>query len=215
MKRRYIISLLFFLLTVLSGYSQQVDIVVYKTSLNEILIGLRDKYKLQFSFNDQLLSQYNLSIHRKFASPEDAVRSLIKGLPLIYHKQGDIFLILPENKGVAPRNYQMSGQISEAKSNEPLPFSNLLVDNRVIVTDLKGSFTYQGSGDSLFHVKVSHLGYYPLDTVLVAGINHRINLIPSIIGLREIVIVDKSPDRSTQIGNRAGAASTAVVVARG
>jgi len=179
--------------------------VANKTSLNKILIGLRDKYKLQFSFNDQLLSQYNLSIHRKFASPEDAVQSLIKGLPLICHKQGDIFLILPENKEIPLRNYQLSGQISEAKSNEPLPFSNLLVDNRVIVTDLKGSFTYQGSGDSLFHVKVSHLGYYILDTVLVAGINHCINLIPSIIGLREIVIVDKSPDRSTQIGNRAGA----------
>jgi hypothetical protein len=190
-KQRFIIPLLFFLLAVLPGYSQQVDIVSYRTPLNKILIGLRDKYKLQFSFNDQLLAQYNLSINRKCVSPEDAVQCLI-------------FLILAENKDVLRQNYLLSGQISEAKSNEPLPFSNLLVNDRVVITDLKGSFSFLGSGDSLFHVKVSHLGYYILDTVLVAGTNHRINLVPSIIGLREIVITDKSPDRSTQIGNSAG-----------
>lgn len=205
MKQRFIISLFFLLLAVLSSYAQQIEILAHNVPLNEILIGLRDKYKLQFSFNDQLLSQYKLSANRNCASPEEAVQSLIKDLPLIYRKQGDIFLILPAEKNVSPRNFLLFGQIVEAKSKEPLPFSNILVDNRIAVSDLKGSFSYQRSGDSLFHIRVSHLGYYILDTVLVAGIHHRLNLIPSLIGLREIVIKGKSPDRSTQIGYRAGA----------
>ena len=204
-KQRFIFPLFFLLISVSSAFAQQVEVVAHNVQLNEILIGLRDKYKLQFSFNDQLLSQYNLTITRNCASPEEALQSLIKGLPLIYRKQGDIFLILLEEKKVSPRGFLLFGQIVEAKSNEPLPFTYILVDGRVAVSDLKGSFSYQRSGDSLFNIRISHLGYYILDTVLVAGINHRLSLIPSMIGLREIVIEGKSPDRSTQIGNRAGA----------
>ena len=204
MKQRHVIFLIFFLVSISSVFSQQVDIVANDLPLNKILIGLRDKYKLQFSFNDHLLSQYNLSISRKFASPEEAVQSLIIGLPLICRKQGDIFMILPDRKQFPQRNYLLFGQIAEAKSFEPLAYSHLLIDDRVVFSDLKGSFSYQHTDDSLFHIKVSHLGYYILDTVLVAGINHRLNLIPSFIGLREIFIKAKSPDRSTQIGNKAG-----------
>ena len=205
MKQRLIIVLLFLVITVSSVYSQQIEVVANNAPLNKILIGLRDKYKLQFSFNDQLLSQYNLTVNRKCASPEDAIQLLIKGLPLTYRMQGEIFLILPERKLTSQRNYLLFGQITEAKSNESLPFSYLSVNDRIMASDLKGSFSFLSSGDSLFHVKVSHLGYFSLDTVLVAGVNHQLNLNPSVIGLREIVIKDKSPDKSTQIGNKAGA----------
>ena len=205
MKQRLIIVLLLLLLTVSSVFSQQIDVVTNNMPLNKILIGLRDKYKLQFSFNDQLLAQYNLTVNLKCASPEIAIQSLIKGLPLTYRKQGDIFLILPEKKTVAVRNYLLFGQIAEAISNESLPFSYLTVNDRIMVSDLKGSFSFLSSGDSLFHVHVSHLGYFNLDTFLVAGVNHHLTLVPSVIGLREIIIKDKSPDRSTQIGNKAGA----------
>jgi len=172
--------------------------------LNKIFIGLRDKYSIQFSFNDKLLSQFNLSVNRNFGSPGEAIKSLIVGLPLICRKQGEIFMILPERKQVPEKNYFLFGEITEAKSNEPLPFSQIFVDDRVFFSDLKGSYSYQHPGDSLFHIKVSHLGFYILDTVLVAGINHRITLVPSLIGLREILIKAKSPDRSAQIGNKAG-----------
>ena len=104
-----------------------------------------------------------------------------------------------------PRNYLLFGVVAEAKTNEPLPFSQLFVDNRILVSDLKGSFSYQSTKDSVFHIKISHLGYFVLDTLVVAGSNHRLNLTPSLIGLREIVIKNKSFDKSTHIGNRAGA----------
>jgi hypothetical protein len=203
-KQRLIFFLIILCLSSISVFSQQVDIEYNNTPLNRILIGLRDKYRLQFSFNDRLLSQYNISVNQKYASPDDAIHSLIKGLPLICRKKEGVYMILPLKKLVPLRNYLLFGQIAESKTNEPLPFSNLFVDNRVVVSDTKGSFSYQRSDDSLFHIRVSHLGYFTLDTILVAGINHRLKLMPSIIGLREIVIQDKSPDRSTQISKKAG-----------
>ncbi len=204
MRQRSIFLILYFLLNGISCFSQEIDIHVHDVPLNQILIGLRDTYKLEFSFNDQLLSKYNLSINQIWGSPEDAIRSIIKDLPLTYSKQGNIFLILPKTNQAAQEKYFLFGQVTEAKSNEPLPFSQLYVDNRIIVSDQYGNFSYQSTGDSLFRIKVSHLGYYILDTVVVADINHHLSLIPSVIGLREIVIKDRFIDKSTHIGNKAG-----------
>ena len=204
MRRRFIVFISYFLLTAISCFSQQINIAVHKTPLNQVLIGLRDKYKLQFSFNDLLLSKYKLSVNRQWANPEEAISSIISDFPLSFRKQGDIFLILPKRSEALPNNYLLVGQISEIKSNEPLPFSQIYIDNRILVSDEKGSFSYQTNSDSIFHIKVSHLGYFILDTVVFAGIHHTINLIPSVIGLREIIIKDKSFDRRTHIGNKAG-----------
>ena len=204
MRRRFIVFIVYFLFTAISCFSQEIDIAVHNAPLNQILIGLRDKYKLQFSFNDLLLSHFKVTTNQKWNSPEEAIQSIISEFPLVYRKQGDIFLILPKKKLDAAPNYLLFGEVSEAKTNEPLPFSQLYVNNRMLVSDLKGSFAYQSSNDSIFHIKVSHLGYFVLDTVVGAGVNHRLTLIPSMIGLREIVIKDRSFDRSTHIGNRAG-----------
>ena len=175
---------------------------------------MRDKYRLQFSFNDHLLSQFNLSINHKYNTPEEAIQSLISGLPLTYRKHGDVFMILPEKKQSSPRNYILFGQIVEAQSNEALPFSHIFVNNRIIFSDQKGSFSYFSAGDSTFKVNISHLGYYKLDTILVAGINHQLYLTPSRIGIGEIVIKDKTTDRSTQIGNKPGTMKINHLIAR-
>jgi hypothetical protein len=49
---------------------------------------------------------------------------------------------------------------------------------------------------------------------LVAGKNHQLSLVPSRIGIGEIVIKNKTTDRSTQIGNKPGAMKINHLVAR-
>ena len=116
MKQRFVILfLLFFFLSIPAVFSQQIEIMADDVPLNTIFIGLRDKYNLQFSFNDQLLSQYNRSITRKFPTPEAAIKALIDGFPLTFRKQGDTFMILPDNKQAIRRNYLLYGQIAESK----------------------------------------------------------------------------------------------------
>jgi hypothetical protein len=213
-RHRFILSIFYFLLTAVTCYSQQVDLDVRNVPLNQVLIGLRDKYKLELSFNDDLLSRYNLTIKNTWDSPENAIQSIIGEFPLTYLKQGAIFMILPKKKQVTPENFLLFGQVTEARSNEPLPFSQIYVDDRILVSDQKGSFSYQNTGNGIFRVKITHLGYFILDTIVVAGINHRFNLIPSVIGLREVVIKDKLFDRSTIIGNKAGVVKVNHQIAR-
>ena len=204
MRRSFSVFFLYLLLNSLSCFSQQVNIHVENTPLNKVLISLRDNYKLQLSFDDQLLSHFKVTLNHRWSSPEEAIRSIISGFPLLCKKQDDVFLILSYKTLSSSTNFILSGQISESKSNEPLPFSNVYIDNRIMISDLKGSFSYQRTGDSIFHIRVSHLGYFILDTVVVAGINQQFSLIPSVIGLREIVIKDRSLEKSTHIGNKAG-----------
>ena len=172
-RQRFILSLLLSFIPVLTVFSQPVEIVSNNTPLNKILIDLRDKYRLQFSFNDQLLSQFSLTVNHKYDSPDEAIQSLIAGLPLTLRKLGDVFMILPEKKEVLQKKYLLLGQIVESQSKDMLPFSHLFVNNRIIFSDQKGSFSYLSTGDSVFKVNISHLGYYNLDTVLVAGKNHQ------------------------------------------
>ena len=115
-RQRFIIVLLYFLLTTISCFSQQIDIAVQNTPLNQILIGLRDKYKLQFSFDDRLLSKFNLTVNHQWTLPEDAIQSLISDLPLFCRKQGDIYLILPKRRQVMPRNYLLFGCCSRSQN---------------------------------------------------------------------------------------------------
>ncbi len=204
MRSGFFSAIFLILLSASSLSAQKIGIYANNDPLNKILLELRDQYHLEFSFNDQLLSQFKLTVNRMFDSPEDAILSLIKGLPLTLAKRREVFMILPEKKEIQTKNYLLSGTISEARTDEPLSFSQLVIDDRVLMSDIKGSFSYVAKKDSSFRVKVVHLGYYILDTVLVAGINHHLKLLPSIIGLREIVIWEKSPDRTTQVGNAAG-----------
>ena len=90
-------------------------------------------------------------------------------------------------------------------TKEPLPYSHIIVNGWPSITDLKGSYTsVTESFDSTVNVKVTHLGYYIFDTIVSANQVHNFELIPSSIGLTEIVIHGKDIEKSTQIGNLPG-----------
>ena len=68
-----------------------------------------------------------------------------------------------------------------------------------------GSFSYSLlEVDSICKVTVSYLGYYILDTVVQISKNLCFGLIPSSIGLKEIVISGKKIEKSYQIGEQPG-----------
>jgi phage pi2 protein 07 len=95
--------------------------------------------------------------------------------------------------------------VSDKISNEALPYSHVIINGWPSVTDLKGGFsTIFPSEDSLIHVQVSYLGYYVLDTLVSTNRFHDFALIPSSIGLSEVVIVGSKVEKSTQIGVQPG-----------
>jgi len=199
------VFLAFLLFGMTHVYAQQIGVRANDEALNKVLIDIRDSYDIQFSFDDKLLSKYTVTIDHSYDNPENALKELLKGLPLDFEKSGKVFIIYTvEPKKVEKPVFRLVGKVLESATNEPLPYSHVIVNGNAMATDLKGTFSYLSKEDSVFSLQATQLGYYILDTLIEAGTNHHLYLTPSVIGLTEVVILDKRIEKSTQIGEQAG-----------
>jgi hypothetical protein len=203
--------LLVFVLLALSIFAQQESIKIdaQNLPLNLLLVQLRDRHNIQLSFNDNELSKYTLTLSRQFSTPDEAIKHLLLDLPFEVKKKGEVFLIVPIKKKKAdlPKTvyHTISGQVVEAGSFEPLPFSHILINNnRHLVSDINGAFNYTASADSTFRVQVSHLGYFIFDTLLYSGAKPKFELKPSILNLSEVKVLDNLIERAALIGEQPG-----------
>ena len=194
----------------LTGFTQPTTIKVEATNqpLNSLLLQLREQYDFQFSYSDNQLSNYHITVSKSFASKEEAIKYLLKGLPFSLKKIDDVFIIIPDKKKQKEEHRkeltQITGQIVEAGSFEPLPFSSIIINNHPMLADITGSFNYTASADSLFHVHISHLGYYVYDTILYASNNRQYKLISATQYLPELLVQDKQVEKATMVGESIG-----------
>lgn len=201
MKIRIALITLLFIILFAPAQAQKYEIMVKNEPLNKVLIGLRDKYGLQFSFNDDHLSDFNITLTKEFSSTDKIMLSLLKGLPLAYKRVNQVYLIYPFKK---PKKHRIWGHIIDATSREPLPYSHLLINGIGTTSDEMGNFTYTSSSDSLFHIISSHLGYFIQDTSLSAGSLKTIMLYPAKIALPEITVHQPKAQNFIQKGKQAG-----------
>jgi len=199
-----------FLFCCFVGFSQSgpIKIDVKDKPLSDVCVFLRDQYNFQFSYSDNQLSQYKVTVSKSFTSKDNAINFLLKGLPFEVQKSGEVFIIIPVkiDKTVDKRKAlsQIAGQIVEAGSYEPLPFSHILINGHPMVSDVMGSFNYTASADSSFHVRISHLGYYICDTTLLAGTNQKFKLVPYSETISEVTVQDNVIEKATLIGEKPG-----------
>ena len=200
------VILLFLLFSLFSLVGQEVKINAVKTPLNEVLINIVDSYSVSISFDDKSLSHFLITNNNVYPSINLALTGLLNNLPLSYELIGGVWVIYPtKNHEKLRQKSTISGRVSDKITNEALPYSHVIINGWPSVTDLKGSFSSViPTGDSLIHVQVSYLGYYKLDTLVTTRLTHDFTLIPSSIGLSEIVIVGKTVEKSTQIGIHPG-----------
>ena len=185
----------------LSG--QAIEIQVRNEPLNRVLMEMARDYGIQLSFDAKLLSAYSVTLDKVFAYPEGAIAWLIRDYPLDYTKIGEVFTIYSTRAEDLTINHRLWGQVIDSESGESLPYSHIIINESGAVTDFNGNFSFV-STDSLFHVRISYLGYYIKDTTLNPGAAHILRLTPSIIGLQEVVVEGSMVERSGQIGEEAG-----------
>ena len=210
MTRKLIISLTFLLYFLVSGFTQNqnIKIEVKDLPLNKVLLQLREQYDFQFSYSDNELSPYKITLSKTFVSKDEAIRYLLIDLPFQIKKTGNVFVIIPDKKKRKEEQKkdqtQITGQIVEAGSFEPLPFSQILINNHPMIADVTGNFNFTASTERPFRVRISHLGYYVYDTLLYAGINQKFKLIPYTETLPEVLVNNKTIERATMVGEKAG-----------
>ena len=198
--------ILFLLLSFLCSTGQEIIISADDTPLNEVLIDIIDSYNISISFDDESLRHYIISENKTYPSLDKAINGLLIGIPFTCELVGGVWVIYPEKEETIPRpKSYITGRILDKITKEPLPYSHIIVNGWPSISDLKGSYTSASNNfDSVVNVKVTHLGYYIFDTVVSTNQIHNFKLIPSSIGLTEIVIHGKDIEKSTQIGNLPG-----------
>ncbi len=204
MKRTFLFC--FFILSLLAttAFSQNIGITAANKPLNAVLIDLRNDYNLRFSFDDELLSAFSVTISGSFDTPEKAVGALLSGLPLAFEKKDDVFLIFPKPQQTPPKKFLIAGKVVETNSSEPLPYAQLMINNYKVAADFGGSFSFINDSDSIFNLKISYLGFYVLDTIVGAGVNHKFELSSASLPLSEIEITAKVIEKATQTGDEPG-----------
>jgi len=175
-----------------SSSAQEIKVSADNQPLSDVLVQLRDRYDLSFSFNATQLRQYRVTAHRQFSNPGQALNFLLKDVPLAWEKTGDVYVIFAQRQKPEPKpiKHLLRGRIVERKTLEPLPYSSIAINGSGTISDESGYFSYRAT-DSVFQVQISHLGYYRLDTTLSAGKRHRIKLAPSVEQLGEVVVTDR------------------------
>jgi len=197
-----IVFLLCFLFAIrFTSYSQEIKVNAKQQSLNQVLIDLRDRYDVQFSFNDDLLSKYIITISRTFPEVDVAIKFLLKSTSLDYQYTDGVFLIYADER---KKEYHLRGNLYDIETNESLPFSHLSLNDIPQVSDMNGGFSFTSEEDDKLHLKASHLGYFILDTVLNADSVHKLYLHPAKADLPEILVSDRMVQNFIKIGNEAG-----------
>jgi len=204
LKKKYYI-LLFWIFSIVNISAQEISINANNKALNEVLIEIRDRYVLNLSFNDRELSKYKITVKRKFASPEAAFGYLFEDLPIDYEKSGNVYLFFPKkNNLLAKKSYQISVKVFDSESMESLPFTHVLINGIGSITDEYGNFNFGSRTDSIFQLKILHLGYHVVDTVLIPGLNYQINLTAMMVDIDEVLVEGNPIVFSEQTGTRAG-----------
>lgn len=189
------------LFPVATSLAQEISVNASNTALSDILVKISDQYQVSFSFDDKLLSDKLVTVNQSFPTVDDALKYLFEDTNLLFEKSDDVWIIFPEP---LPIQY-ISGIVRDSRSREALPYAHVFIDGWPIVADISGNFSFSGfTEDTIFDVKVSHLGYYIMDTVIQAKSGIEFSLIPSSIGLSEIEIKGKTIETRTQFGNQPG-----------
>lgn len=182
---------------------QAIAVHAQNQPLNKVITNLRDYYKIKLSFNDDKLALYKVNVNANFNNAEEALKFLLKDLPLTVELVNDVFIISSKKVNHSTQKLLLIGQVSDAESGESLPFSNILINNYPLTTDLKGNFSYS-STDSVFRLQVSYLGYYKLDTLVQANSNLKIALRQSTFVMPEIVLTSTQTEIATLTNTSSG-----------
>uniref|UniRef100_UPI00321757F4 TonB-dependent receptor n=1 Tax=uncultured Draconibacterium sp. TaxID=1573823 RepID=UPI00321757F4 len=184
---------------------KNIKVNVRKVLLSQVLLDLKESYGLQFAFDNDILSKYKITANRTFGSENEALTFLVRNLPFEVEKSGDVFLIIPvSEKQLQRATTHISGQVLEARTYEPLPYSYILINSRQVQSDQTGHFNFIASADTSYNLRISHLGYFIYDTIVNRSLSRQFFLTPQIERIKEVQIISNPIEKSTLIGDKAG-----------
>lgn len=204
MKKRLFILILL-LIPITAAFSQELRLVVSDKPLNAILNTLN----VEISFDDEVLSNYRVSVTRTFKTPDEAINFILKDKPFKMEKVGSVFVILPvpENKPVEKpaihSKFIVSGELSDKSTGSLLPYAYIHTSKGIFVSNESGYFYIICDTNEPVRIQTQYIGFETLDTTLNIG-SHKLSMISEAINLDEVVITPIPSAMLMQSGKTSG-----------
>ena len=190
-----------------AGFTQNRPLVVsvQQQPLSLVLTQLRDSNQVRLSFNDYELSRYSVSLSGTFATPGEALQALLVHLPFSYGLFGDVYVIYKNIDAVSvDEGTVIKGVVADKFTGEVLPYSTVVIDGTLRITDFRGRFTWNANSGKTLSVQARYLGYYNFDSTLLVQENMLLHMIPSSHNLEEIKVEGKTVEFGAQSGSSVG-----------
>lgn len=204
--KRTIVILIITLVSTAAAFSQELHLVVYDKPLNDVLRGL----PIEISFDDNALSQYKVTVNKKFSNPENTLHFLLKDKPFQYENINGVYVITTytEKTKQPPlvkikQYYTFSGIIRDVNNEEGLPYAYITTPEKTISTNETGFFTFKAEKRGNQRVQMQYLGYQAQDTTLSPGFNE-IWLQPVVYAIDEIIVNPAPATMLIQSGSNPG-----------
>jgi len=179
--------------------ADEIRLKFVNSPLSEIITQIRDDRSLSVSFDSGELSKYKVTIDTVFLDSWKAITFLLKDLPFRVSTIEGVIVISPLDALTS-----VSGIIIDSESGESLPFANIILDKKVLISDANGMFRISAASKNPIKFSVRYLGYKFLDTVLVAGADNYIKLKAVHIELKEVFVRDIETGQALQVGEQPG-----------
>ena len=212
MKLRWCFFIFCLLGAVQNIHAQGIRLDYEQQSLNDILLDLNQRLKVQVSIDSELANRCIFSIHEQFDGIDQAMQALAKACQLAFVKIDGVYTFYPAPEELEPDlpdkprerpQYLYQGVVVESATDEPVPYAMMQFGNRGIVADENGHFSFKSFRNpekGLFR----SLGYELSDTTITPGARHKISLNPALIELEAIEVFSDTLKLATHMGDEAG-----------
>ncbi|TAJ13848.1 hypothetical protein DMA11_07515 [Marinilabiliaceae bacterium JC017] len=168
MKLKVVILLLFALLALNIRAQNQNCFITYNAqseSLANVLTHIANEYHLKFAYDAALLSQSTVNINVKKVSVPLFLNTILEGNNLCYRLIAGTYTILPCDTQEENKIKTIKGVIMDKETGETLPYTNIQInDDTWNTSNHLGIFTNKINTKDSVRIRLSYLGYTPMDT---------------------------------------------------
>ncbi|CAL2104303.1 TonB-dependent receptor [Tenacibaculum sp. 190130A14a] len=153
MNKIFSTAILLFSIVQLSFSQEKFSIHYNNTPLQEVISDIESKTHVIFSYSKEIIQGKKVTLNKQ--------KITLKQLTLNLTQQtGLLFEMLSSNQIVISKPRRFCGFVVDAETNEPLPFTNVLINERLFTTtNERGFFSFENPANNSEKITFNLLGY--------------------------------------------------------
>ncbi|ATL47720.1 hypothetical protein COR50_11385 [Chitinophaga caeni] len=164
------IAVLLFILINFSSFgssianAQQINLELKNTKLTQAFASIREQTGYLFSYKNDEVDKYNVTLSIKNASIEQAMDACLQGLSLSYDIKGNLVIVFSKSKENLNINLQQEKAVSGTiidENGDPIIGANIWAEeiNKGTITDNNGNFTLVIGNKNSLKIRIRFIGF--------------------------------------------------------